>query len=62
MAQPKKQEKVVVVKQNRTVDFQCSKMLKLMRGYMTKAQFAIMIAGEKAFALKKKSKSGSKED
>lgn len=61
MAQPKAKQKEVIVKNKRGVDFQCSKQLKLMRGYMTKAQFSVMIMNEKAFQQKKKSKSGNTE-
>jgi hypothetical protein len=62
MAAKKPVVKQVLVKQSRVVDYQCSKALKLMRGSMTKAQFKIMIAGEKAFELKKKQKTGSSKN
>lgn len=60
MAQPKKKE-TVIVKHKRGADFQCSKMLKLMRGYMSASNFKTMIKNEKSSSQIKKAKS-SKAD
>lgn len=54
MAAKKPVVKEVVQKVNRTVEFQCSKQLKLMRGMMTKAEFQIMVENERQYKLNKK--------
>jgi hypothetical protein len=62
MAAKKPAVKAVVVRQTRGIDFKCPKVLKKLRGTMTKAQFRSMIMNEKAFQLKKKQKSGSSKN
>lgn len=61
MAQPKKPVKEVEIKHKRGLDFNCSKALKLMRGYMTQFEFKTMIKNEKESQSKKKQKSTREE-